>query len=646
MSTRGTGKRTLINFFSSSALQLGNYVLPMITLPIISRIIGPEKYGIINYAYAFVGYFVLFINAGFDLYGTRKIIAYNGNKTAINGLFSRILLAKTFLLCISSIAFAICIYSIPQLRADISVSLFTFLLCIGWVFNPSWFYNGVQDSRKYAMFSFTSKLLFSIAVILVIQHQKDYIYQPLLMGGAHVLISGVSLLYALRRYDIKLKLMPWERIKRTIKENKHLAVIWWLTNQSSSTNIIIAGFFLSSLSLGVFSSSLRIIIIIQTIIAMPMNIVLFPYIGEAFVSSHQDGMTRANKAFPYIFMIASGMFLATFLLAEPIILLFYGSQFHGAVSLLRISSAVLFFSTLNTAFGQQVLLNLKSEKVYLKFIISSFFLNICLLLSLSALFGVTGAAVAWALSEAIIFAGYFVYFNKHKINIPLKQYFTATYLLNNVSNLFKLNVMFYFVKKPWWLRFLYGDCVWEIEGEEKVIYLTFDDGPHPQHTYFILDQLKKYNATATFFCIGKNVSENYTEYQSIIREGHVIGNHTNSHLDGWKTEIEIYSEDVRKASEIISSPLFRPPYGHISRREIKKLAENLKLKTVMWTVMSGDFDQHTSGEKCYQNVIKNAGKGSIIVFHDNNSASRNLRYALPKVLEYFSNRGYQFRSIA
>ncbi len=206
--------------------------------------------------------------------------------------------------------------------------------------------------------------------------------------------------------------------------------------------------------------------------------------------------------------------------------------------------------------------------------------------------------------------------------------------------------MIYFITTPWWLKKLYNECIWDIKTEEKILYLTFDDGPHPEATPFVLDQLRKYNAKATFFCIGKNVKENFELYKRIIDEGHKPGNHTYNHLNGWKEKDKVYLQNVYEAKKIIDSNLFRPPYGRITKFQLNQLnANKYKLKTLMWSVVSGDFDNNISGENCFLNVIKNAKQGSIVLFHDSEKCYEKISVALPKVLEYFSEKGYIFKSI-
>jgi peptidoglycan/xylan/chitin deacetylase (PgdA/CDA1 family) len=180
-----------------------------------------------------------------------------------------------------------------------------------------------------------------------------------------------------------------------------------------------------------------------------------------------------------------------------------------------------------------------------------------------------------------------------------------------------------------------------------VLYLSFDDGPHPEATPFVLEQLANFNAKASFFCIGKNVQLYPDIYNEIIAAGHVVGNHTQNHMNGWKNTTDHYISDIQEATKSIHSNLFRPPYGRISFAQIKALRSNLSLPQdiIMWDVLSGDFDTTINGEQCAQNVIQHAGPGSIIVFHDSAKAMDRLRVALPKVLSHFSELGYQFKAI-
>lgn len=199
-------------------------------------------------------------------------------------------------------------------------------------------------------------------------------------------------------------------------------------------------------------------------------------------------------------------------------------------------------------------------------------------------------------------------------------------------------------RPPNWLRKLYYSLQWKVNGSSKNLYLTFDDGPTPEITNWVLDELKKVNAKATFFCIGRNVERHPEIYRRIIDEGHAVGNHTYSHLNGWKTWHFEYNEDVKLAAQYIKSRLFRPPYGKIRQGQIKNLKKS-GFKLFMWDVLSEDYNSKITPTQCLENVINYAGKGSIIVFHDSLKASKNLFAVLPQVLKLYSERGYVFRRL-
>lgn len=206
--------------------------------------------------------------------------------------------------------------------------------------------------------------------------------------------------------------------------------------------------------------------------------------------------------------------------------------------------------------------------------------------------------------------------------------------------------MIYLVKTPDWLKRIYLKCVWHIATTEKILYLTFDDGPHPEATNFVLDTLDAYNARASFFCIGKNVEEHPDLYNRLLEKGHAVGNHTFDHLNGWTTNNKTYFNNIEQAQKLINTTLFRPPYGKISFKQVKYLLAKIpSFKIIMWSVISADFDTGISKEKCLQNVLKNCEKGSIIVFHDSEKAFENLKYALPRVMAHFANLGYSFKKI-
>lgn len=204
---------------------------------------------------------------------------------------------------------------------------------------------------------------------------------------------------------------------------------------------------------------------------------------------------------------------------------------------------------------------------------------------------------------------------------------------------------------------MFPNYVWDIATTEKVIYLTFDDGPTPEITNWTLDVLKSHNAKATFFCIGKNIEKHPEIFQSILDEKHVIGNHTLNHVKGWKTNTDLYLKEVADTQKIINKEtskstnhkpstnnLFRPPFGKIKNKQGKALLA-LGYKIIMWDILPFDWKANITTEACLKNAISKTRNGSIIVFHDSVKASRNMKYTLPKVLEHFSKKGFIFKSL-
>ena len=211
---------------------------------------------------------------------------------------------------------------------------------------------------------------------------------------------------------------------------------------------------------------------------------------------------------------------------------------------------------------------------------------------------------------------------------------------------------FYWIKTNSLIKKIFSNLVWDKPNTEKKIYLTFDDGPIPEIKVWVLEELKKHDAKATFFCIGHNIEKHPEIFEKVINEGHSIGNHTFNHLNGWKTSTEEYLKNTFLCEEQIleskicnlKSKIFRPPYGKIKPSQSKKL-RRLGYKIIMWDVLSADYDTSISPEKCLENVLQNVSSGSIIVFHDSVKAFPNLEYTLPKALKYWTAKGFVFDTI-
>lgn len=196
---------------------------------------------------------------------------------------------------------------------------------------------------------------------------------------------------------------------------------------------------------------------------------------------------------------------------------------------------------------------------------------------------------------------------------------------------------------PQIVRWIYPNYTWKVKTQSKVVYFTFDDGPHPAITPWVLELLKQYQAKATFFVVGENITKFPETFQQILKEGHAVGNHTYNHLKGWKTENNDYIHNFLLCQELTQTHLFRPPYGRIKKQQAKAILKTHQI--IMWDRLSRDYEDHLNIEESLQAMKVLPAEGAIFVFHDSEKAFNNLKVLLPELLSYFTNNGYRFEPL-
>ncbi len=323
------GKKGLArNIASLGIVQIANYVLPLLSIPIISRIIGPDKFGVINFSASFVAYFTLLIGFGFDLSATRKIAADPFNQENRNKVFSEVFFCQLLLLAISVICFTICVLRVPQLKMESKVALFSFLICISTLLTQNWLFQAMQDLSKVALLNFVSKLLFTVIILLVIREKSDYVWYPLVLNLVNIAIAVISFTWGCKRYNIKLKKIPFQTCLKLFWEEKMIFFSLVVINLYTTTNIVVLGLFHNDTQVAYYTSAQRLITVIQALLTVPLYQAFYPYVGKAFGESREKGMQIVQKTVPLVLLFTGTASLLFSASAPGSSLFFTGTLFR------------------------------------------------------------------------------------------------------------------------------------------------------------------------------------------------------------------------------------------------------------------------------------------------------------------------------
>ncbi|WP_345955882.1 flippase [Mucilaginibacter sp. PAMB04168] len=398
----GKVKQLVKNVISVGFVQIANYLLPLVSIPIIVRIIGPEHFGVINYYTSFIAYFVLLVNYGFDYTGTRFIAVDRHDVLRRNRHFTKILYAKGLLFVLSCILFLSTIFFVANNEEEIKIGIYSYLICIAWVISPNWFYQGMQNLTKLALFNFIVKIIYTISILLLVKKQEDYVWQPITLSVTQILISLISLIIAVRIYKIKFASVSVKDVLNLIWEDRMVFLTLVSTNLYTDTNIVILGFFESKEHVGYFSAAWKFTYIFLMIISFPLSQTLFPYIAEAFSKNVQKGIQLVQKIMPIVVYFTICCSLFAFIFGGYFIKLFYGDKFVSSILVFRILTIVPVLSYINTLLCLQTMVVLKMDKALLKIIFFCGVISVFLNLIMIHFFGYVGSAFSWIITEMFI----------------------------------------------------------------------------------------------------------------------------------------------------------------------------------------------------------------------------------------------------
>ncbi len=397
------GKSVLMrNIASLGLVQLANYVLPLLSVPIISRIIGPEKFGVINFAASFVTYFTLLIGYGFDLSATRKIAANPFDVSNRNKVFSEVFYCQLMLVGVCLIVFPICLWKVDALRSEYRVALYSFLIIVSTLFTQTWLFQAMQELSKVAILNFTSKLLFTVLIILIVTKRQDYFWYPLVLNLINIAISLISFGWGIRRYRLKFVSIPVKELFRLYWTEKMVFFSLVVISLYTTTNIVILGIYRNATQVAYYTSAQKLISIAQSLLTLPLYQALYPFIGKAFGESREKGITIVQKTTPLILCFTGLACSAIFLVGPLFFTLFYGKAFAPGIPVLRILAFIPMIVAMNNLFGIQVMLNMKMDKQFFYIISIGALFSVGFNLLTLPILGYLGSALSWLITEVII----------------------------------------------------------------------------------------------------------------------------------------------------------------------------------------------------------------------------------------------------
>lgn len=424
----GSGKKLIRNFFSLSLVQFANNFLPLLTVPVIARIIGPDKFGAINFAAAIVTYFSLLINYGFDLTATRAIARAPHDLEGRNKVFSNILFAKILLLSLSLLVFVPSLFLVPAMAADKDLFIFTYIACFSLVITPNWLYQGMQELHQVAVFNFVAKLLFTISILFIVRREEDYALQPLILSLSQIAVGVCSFIWAIRKYNITIIPVGLKKIFALLWTEKMIFFSMIVVTLYTTTNTIILGLVQTNKDVAFYTAGWKLIMIMQTFVSLPLRLSLFPFIGESFGRSKADGVAKVSQLIPFITIFTAISGAVIWVLAPWMIQIFYGSQFGEAATVLRILCFVPLILALGDLFGIQTMINLKMDKQFFNITLLGAGVGLILNYFLSRQSGATGTAWAWLMTEVFITSTMWIFLYSRKIQLLNISYFRFSHL--------------------------------------------------------------------------------------------------------------------------------------------------------------------------------------------------------------------------
>ena len=419
---RGVLKRFVVNVASLFSLNVANMLLPLLTVPYVVRIIGPERLGLLNFSQAFVTYFTLLINFGFDTNAVRTIAANRGDQALLDRVFSEVMTGKALLWGLSTVIFAGVSAFVPEFRAHWLLHVCTYFGCLGIVLFPVWLYQAMEDLGRVALFNSVIKVLVTLSVFVFIRQADDYLYQNLSLSIAQVVVGVVAFFIAVRRFGVKFSLPTVARMQARFRHDSTLFFTSVVATLYAGSNVFLLGLFSTVYSVGIFSAGTRIVGITQAFVALALNQAFFPIVAAAFGRGRDEGLNMVRKVIYPVSLLMVCAAIGLWVIAPYFIPVFYGEKFAEAILVMRVVAVLPITMALNNLMGAHVLLNLRMDRAFFRITALGPFISLTLNALLIQRLGHLGVAWAWVLTELCMCFALYAYLRTQGVELLKLRY--------------------------------------------------------------------------------------------------------------------------------------------------------------------------------------------------------------------------------
>jgi len=424
-------KTIISNFVSLSGLTAASYILPLITFPYLTRVLGPEKFGLIAFATAFITYFVFLTDYGFYFSATKEVSIHQKNREKISEIFTSVMITKGLLFILSLALFTVIIFGFSQFRNEWLVYYLTFGTVIGNILFPIWFFQGMERMKYITMLFLLSKIIFTVAIFIFIRNPSDYIYVPLINSLGIIIAGGIGFYIAIDHFNLEIKRPSKENIKYQIYEGWHVFISTMSLGLYRSTNTFILGLFTNNVIVGYYAVAEQIIIAAAGLL-YPISQSIYPYISKTIDKSQEEGIKFIKKMILIMGGFSGFISIVIFILAGLIINLLAGPQYEESITVLRILAFLPLLIALSTVFGVQTMLTLNYKKAYSNILLFAGILNVVLAFILAPLFQQIGVSVAFLITEMFVTLNTFLFLQKKGIKLlDYKTGFSGIFNLKN-----------------------------------------------------------------------------------------------------------------------------------------------------------------------------------------------------------------------